>query len=125
MNAVKPEISHVPAAEILADRIRLTGRKARVWNMKDGETRIYTQYRYLKCALPTEKTAQLQYFTKSYEISELKPFVEAFEEEYVITSIPAQPQFNGKVLMQEDEDGMIGLEDWHEPDVYIVREWYE
>jgi hypothetical protein len=125
MNAVKPEISHVPAAEILADRIRVTGRKVRVWNMKDGETRIYTQYGYLKSSLPTEKTAQLQYFTKSYEISELKPLVEVFDEEYAIASIPAQPQFNGKVLMQEDEDGMIGLEDWHEPDVYIVREWYE
>jgi len=116
----KTQIGFKDAAKALASSLSVAGKKAKFWDKKEGECRIYTQYGYLRIAPETDKSSQVQYFTKSYEISELQPFVNAFNETYTVV----EENLPQRVLMQEDEDGIIAPEGQHEHGVHIVREWW-
>ena len=94
----------------------------RFW-AKGGHTRVYTKHGYLSIAPETVTSAQVCYYTKSYEIKDLSPSVQAFNDLYTVSaSVSSGPV---RVVMQEDEDGCIAPAGQHDPDAHIVREWVE
>ena len=100
----------------------------RVWDKKAGEARLYLGKKsgYLRIAPETESSGQVQFFLKSYEIAQYEEAVNLFNDEYVvIPDVDLASTEKKPVLIQEDEDGVIAPEGFHEPGVYIVREWIE
>lgn len=99
----------------------------KIWNKKDGETRVYLGKGYVRFS-PEDPTGgvasgQICWFTKSYETTqEMFDWVEAFNNSHKIVDGTTQQE---KTLWQEDEDGIVGPVGWHEPGVHIVREWYQ
>lgn len=121
MNTTISKLDHASAAQKLASMLIIGGKKARVWTKKEGETRIYTQHGYL--LISSECELGYKYFTKSYEISELKPIVEEWKT--LVQVVSDRQSLTKQILMQEDEDGLIAPEGQHEQGVYIVREWLQ
>lgn len=115
-------ISTADAASALAEAVN-----GRLWQKKEGEIRIYvsgTNNGYLRISPETDSTSQVQYFMKSYDIPKVEEAVNAFNREYQITDMEDKRP-KEKILMQENEDGVIAPAGQHEPDTYITREWYE
>ncbi|MEM9214021.1 MAG: hypothetical protein AAGD25_06700 [Cyanobacteria bacterium P01_F01_bin.150] len=94
--------------------------KARLWDKKEGELRIY--FTRIDTPLIMKGIKGKFGFTsvpKKYKVNELiVPILTEMGASLKITSL------KGKVLMQEDEDGIIAPEGQHEPGVHITREWY-
>lgn len=113
----KKLVSSKEGALILAQMVN-----GKVWDKKEGEVRVYVGKGYLRVAPETASTSQVQYFCKSYEIPAVKPSVEAFNELYTVSASVGEPK--QRILMQEDEDGVIAPLGQHEAGVHIVKEWY-
>ena len=75
------QIDHRQAANWFQSQIG----KGNVWDKKNGETRLYLGKGYLRFAPETNLSAQVQYFLKSYEITDdLEKMVKFFNNSFTV-----------------------------------------
>jgi hypothetical protein len=107
--------------------------KAKIWDKKDGEIRVY--FGSVKQPLVFRKQDNGEYVAAvtpgKYGLDEqIAPILDDLNSRFSTKpeSTKADQGSAGtqqRVLMQEDEDGVVAPAGQHERGVHIVREWYE
>jgi hypothetical protein len=95
--------------------------KAKLWDKKEGEFRVY--FGNVKDPLIIRQSASGEYTVDKipykYKIDEkINPILERLNSRFI-------GKGQESVLIQEDEDGVVGPAGRHERGVYIVRQWRE
>ena len=95
---------------------------AKVWDKKEGELRVYFS-RVEGQSITLRDRGDSQFAIVSiptkYDLDEsIKPILHAIAADFKVVTLD-------RVLMQEDEDGIIAPQWHHEPGVHIVREWWK
>ena len=94
--------------------------KASIWDKKEGELRVYFGKTNTPLVLKERSDGRVYPSAKptKYGLDELAvPLIQQIASDYSVHKLD-------RVLMQEDEDGIIAPAGQHEQGVHIVREWY-